>query len=151
MAAKLKIVGINFDHMHMGDFLRTAKGNPDFELVGVSNEKPARIAPVLEQIGLPQSLFVADYRQLLERTKPDLAIICPSTGEGKELVVQQSCGRGEFARLSRVRDDAGDVVHEWEGAGGSDQHGRPERGAGGGSAQHHDRAVRHRQQRAEQI
>jgi glucose-fructose oxidoreductase len=81
MAAKLKIVGINFDHMHMGDFLRTAKSNPDVDLVGVSDEQPARTLSVLDQIGLPQSLFVSDYRQLLERTKPDLAILCPSTGD----------------------------------------------------------------------
>jgi predicted dehydrogenase len=79
MPAKFKIVGINFDHMHMGDLLRMVKSNADVEIVGVSDEQPSRAARVLEQVGLPSSLFVSDYRELLERTKPDMAILCPST------------------------------------------------------------------------
>ncbi|MHB1155389.1 MAG: Gfo/Idh/MocA family protein [Phycisphaerales bacterium] len=81
---KFKIVGINFDHMHMGDLLRKAKDHPDVELVGVSDEQPERAAKVLEQIGLPQSLFVGDYRKLLETTKPDMVILCPSTAQHAE-------------------------------------------------------------------
>jgi predicted dehydrogenase len=81
MTVKLKIVGINFSHMHMGDLLRMAKNNAEVEIVGVSDEQPDRAKGVLKQIGMPESLFVADYRQLMERTKPDLAILCPSTGD----------------------------------------------------------------------
>ena len=81
MATKIKVVGINFSHMHMGDLLRMAKNNADVEIVGVSNEEPDRAKGVLDQLGLPQSLFVSDYRHLMERTKPDLAILCPSTGD----------------------------------------------------------------------
>jgi glucose-fructose oxidoreductase len=79
--SKFKVVGINFDHMHMGDLLRMANDHPDVEIVGVSDHQPVRAAGVLERIGLSQSLFVADYRLLMERTKPDLAILCPATGE----------------------------------------------------------------------
>lgn len=79
--SKFKIVGINFDHMHMGDLLRKAKNHPDVEIVGVSDLQPQRVMPVLKQIGLDESLFVADYRKLMEDTKPDMAIICPATAE----------------------------------------------------------------------
>lgn len=79
--SKFKIVGINFDHMHMGDLLRKAKNHPDVEIVGISDEQPDRVMPVLKQIGLDESLFVADYRKLMEETKPDMAIICPATAE----------------------------------------------------------------------
>ena len=79
--SKFKIVGINFDHMHMGDLLRKAKQHPDVEIVGVSDEQPDRVLPVLKQIGLDESLFVSDYRKLMEDTKPDLAILCPATAE----------------------------------------------------------------------
>lgn len=79
--SKFKIVGINFDHMHMGDLLRKAKNHPDVEIVGVSDLQPERVMPVLKQIGLDESLFVADYRKLMEETKPDMAIICPATSE----------------------------------------------------------------------
>lgn len=78
---KLKVVGINFDHMHMGDLLRMALGCPEVEVVGVSDEQAERVYPVLERLGLPRSMFVADYRALLEGTKPDLALLCPATGE----------------------------------------------------------------------
>jgi glucose-fructose oxidoreductase len=76
----LRVVGVNFDHMHMGDLLRMAKNHPRAEIVGVSDEQPDRARRVLDQIGLAQSLFQPDYRKLLETVKPDLAILCPQTG-----------------------------------------------------------------------
>jgi glucose-fructose oxidoreductase len=78
---KFKIVGINFDHMHMGDLLRKAKNHPDVEIVGISDEQPDRVMPVLKQIGLDESLFVADYRKLMDDTRPDMVILCPSTAQ----------------------------------------------------------------------
>src|SRR5437762_1419878 len=76
-----KIVGINFDHMHMGDLLRMVINNPQVELVGVSDEHPDRARPVLDRLDISQDLLHADYRKLLEQTKPDLAILCPATAE----------------------------------------------------------------------
>jgi len=84
MSAKFKIVGINFDHMHMGDLLRMARDNADVEIVGVSDEEPERATRVLDQLGLPKSLLDVDHRRLLERTQPDLAILCPSTATHAE-------------------------------------------------------------------
>jgi glucose-fructose oxidoreductase len=77
--SKFKVAGVNFDHMHMGDLLRKAKEHPEVEIVGVSDHVPGRAEAVLEQVGLPRSLLVDDYRVLLERTRPDLTILCPST------------------------------------------------------------------------
>jgi glucose-fructose oxidoreductase len=82
--SKFKIAGINFDHMHMGDLLRQAKTNPDVQIVGVSDEHQERAAKVLDQIGLERSLFVTDYRALLERTRPDLVILCAATAKHAE-------------------------------------------------------------------
>jgi glucose-fructose oxidoreductase len=84
MSKTWKIAGINFDHMHMGDLLRMAKGHPQVEIVGVSDENEARVGPVLDRLGLPLSLFVADYRKLLESTKPDVVILCPATAKHAE-------------------------------------------------------------------
>jgi glucose-fructose oxidoreductase len=78
---KFKVVGINFDHMHMGDLLRMAGAHPQVEIVGVSDEIPDRVMPVLDRLGLDRSLFHVDYRQLMEKHKPDLAILCPATAE----------------------------------------------------------------------
>ncbi|HMO27221.1 MAG TPA: Gfo/Idh/MocA family oxidoreductase [Tepidisphaeraceae bacterium] len=79
--SKLRIVGINFDHMHMGDLLRQAMRCPDAQVVGVSDHVPGRAERVLEQIGAPAEWFDSDYRSLLDRTKPDLVLLCPATAE----------------------------------------------------------------------
>ena len=76
-----KIAGINFDHMHMGDLLRQAHEHPKAEIVGVSDEQPARMQDAVRNFGLPADRVFADFRKCLERTKPDLVILCPATGE----------------------------------------------------------------------
>jgi predicted dehydrogenase len=78
---RLKLVGINFDHMHMGDLLRHALKHPNVDVVGVSDEHPDRVRPVMERLGLSAESFYPDYRALLESTQPDIAILCPATGE----------------------------------------------------------------------
>jgi predicted dehydrogenase len=81
-----KIAGINFDHMHMGDLLRQAKEHPSAEVVGVSDEHPDRVWPVVEHAGLPRDLFWDDYQKMLEETRPDVIILCPATAKHAEWV-----------------------------------------------------------------
>jgi len=76
-----KIVGINFDHMHMGDLLRRAHEHPDAEIVGICHGNPARMAAAIEAFALPRERVFTDYRACLETTRPDLAILCPATAE----------------------------------------------------------------------
>ena len=45
-----KIAGINFDHFHMGDLLRYTHEHPHAEIVGISDEQPARMEEAV-QIG----------------------------------------------------------------------------------------------------
>jgi glucose-fructose oxidoreductase len=78
---RFRVVGINFDHMHMGDLLRMVLEHPHAELVGVSDKDAARAGPVLDRLGLSANLFFPDYRACLETTKPDLAILCPATAD----------------------------------------------------------------------
>lgn len=79
MARTWRIAGVNFDHFHMGDLLRTAMEHPHVEIVGVSDHVPGRAEPVAAKLGIPPDRVFADYRQCLERTKPDLVILCPAT------------------------------------------------------------------------
>jgi predicted dehydrogenase len=84
MAKTWKIVGINFDHMHMGDLLRLVQAHPHAEIVGVSDEQSDRMTQVMEAVGIPASAAYADYRECLEATQPDLAILCPATAHHGE-------------------------------------------------------------------
>lgn len=81
-----KVVGINFDHMHMGDLLRLAHEHPNAEIVGVADADLTRVAPIADTFGIPIERRYADYRQCLEETKPDIALLCPKTGLHSEYV-----------------------------------------------------------------
>ncbi len=81
MSKKWKIAGINFDHMHMGDLLRNAFEHPDVEIVGICDEQPARMEISARNFNLQRDRIFTDYRACLEKTKPDLVILCPATAE----------------------------------------------------------------------
>lgn len=81
---KWRVAGINFDHMHMGDLLRMASRHPAVELVGVSDMHPEKMQWPVENLGLDQSKTFPDYRQCLEKTRPDVVILCPATARHGE-------------------------------------------------------------------
>jgi len=81
MNKKWKIAGVNFDHMHMGDLLRQVFEHPDAEIVGISDEQPVRMEDAIQNFSIPRDRVFADYRECLEKTKPDLVILCPATAD----------------------------------------------------------------------
>lgn len=81
---KWKFVGINFDHMHMGDNLRMVFEHPSAEIVGLADEDPARMQASAQQFGIPADRLFTDYRQCLEKTQPDVALLCPATARHAE-------------------------------------------------------------------
>ncbi len=75
-----RIAGINFDHMHMGDLLRQVHEHPSAEIVGVCDETPDRMASTIANFAIPSDRVFTDYRKCMEQSKPDLVILCSSTG-----------------------------------------------------------------------
>src|SRR5690554_3076036 len=78
--AKHRVVGINFDHMHMGDLLRLVVAHPDAELVGVWHHTADKPHDVLDRLKLDRALFHADFDACMTKTKPTAAVVCASTG-----------------------------------------------------------------------
>ncbi len=76
-----RIVGINFDHMHMGDLLRLAHEHPNAEIAGVCDEERSRMAGAIANFAIPHDRVFTDHEACLEATKPDLVVLCPATGE----------------------------------------------------------------------
>lgn len=76
---KWRVAGVNFDHMHMGDLLRMVHEHPQAEIVGLADEQSARMAWSVAQFGLSSDHVFSDYRACLERTRPDVVILCPAT------------------------------------------------------------------------
>jgi predicted dehydrogenase len=81
-----KVAGINFDHMHMGDLLRQVHEHPHAEIAGVCDEEPARMESVIRNFSIPLERQFTDYRECLEKSKPDIVILCPATARHGEYV-----------------------------------------------------------------
>lgn len=116
----MKIAGISFDHMHMGDNLRFAHEHPDVELVGICDEDPLRMRSVIESLSIPASRVYTDARRCIEETDPDLIVLCPSTGGhaewvervapfGKAVMLEKPFASSleEADRIIRAMEDAG--------------------------------------------
>jgi glucose-fructose oxidoreductase len=82
----MKIVGINFDHFHMGDLLRMAFTHPAAEIAGICDEDTARMQDAARNFAIPPERVFTDYRECLEQTQPDIAILCPATARHAEYV-----------------------------------------------------------------
>ena len=81
-----KIAGINFDHFHMGDLLRYSHDHPQVEVVGISDEQPARMEEAIRKLGVPRESAFTDDRACLEKTQPDIVILCPAASKHGEWV-----------------------------------------------------------------
>jgi predicted dehydrogenase len=79
--AKHRIVGISFDHMHMGDLLRLVHDHPNAEIAGIFDPDRAKMAHAVANFGIPDSLVFTDFDACLQATKPDLAILCAATAD----------------------------------------------------------------------
>ena len=51
MEKRWRLVGIDFDHMHMGDLLRLADAHPRIDIVGVADRDPERALRVAGPFG----------------------------------------------------------------------------------------------------
>ena len=79
MSDHWRIVGINFDHFHMGDLLRMVHNHPSAEIVGICDERPERMQDAIRNFSISAADVYTDYRECLEHTRPDVTILCPAT------------------------------------------------------------------------
>lgn len=86
--AKSRVVGISFEHMHMGDLLREAHEHPNAEIVGVCDPDATRMADAIAQFAISPERVFADVGSCIRAAKPDLAILCPATARHAEMVEQ---------------------------------------------------------------
>ena len=83
---KWRVAGINFDFRHMDHLLELAHQAPNAEIVGIAHHDPAEMQHVVTQCHLPADRVFTDWRACLEQTKPDVVILCPTTGAHAEWV-----------------------------------------------------------------
>ncbi len=78
--AKFRIVGISFDHMHMGDLLRMVHDHPNAEIVGIYDPDPATMFRAVAEFSIPATQVFTNFDACMA-TKPDLAILCAATAD----------------------------------------------------------------------
>src|SRR5206468_6958588 len=83
---KLRVAGINFDHMHMGDLLRMVAEHPQSELVGICDEQPARMQIAIRNFDIPRERVFTDVEECLEKVRPHFVILCSATARHAEFV-----------------------------------------------------------------
>jgi predicted dehydrogenase len=79
--AKTRIVGISFDHMHMGDLLRCVQDHPGAEIAGIFDPNPATMQRAIATFGIPDDRVFTDFDACMTIARPDLAILCAATAD----------------------------------------------------------------------
>ncbi|MFO1208061.1 MAG: Gfo/Idh/MocA family oxidoreductase [Amaricoccus sp.] len=83
--ARYRVLGISFDHMHMGDLLRQVAEHPDAEIAGIWDPDRARMQGAVEAFGIPEERVFTDLWACLA-AGGDLAIVCAATARHAEVV-----------------------------------------------------------------
>ncbi|MBT5167057.1 MAG: Gfo/Idh/MocA family oxidoreductase [Opitutales bacterium] len=81
-----KIVGINFDHMHMGDLLRQTHEHPSATIAGICDADPTRMEEAIANFSIPENRVFTDIDVCMKTIDPDLVIICAATARHAEYV-----------------------------------------------------------------
>ena len=79
-----KIVGINFDHMHMGDLLRQTHEHPSATIAGICDADPTRMEEAIANFSIPENRVFTDIDVCMKTIDPDLVIICAATARHAE-------------------------------------------------------------------
>jgi glucose-fructose oxidoreductase len=79
--AKFKIVGISFDHMHMGDLLRMVQDHPDAEIAGIFDPDAARMQSAIDSFGIAPDRVFTDFDTCMDAGPYDMAILCCATAD----------------------------------------------------------------------
>ena len=79
--AKFGVIGVSFDHMHMGDLLREVSEHPDADIAAIFHPDRAKMQSAIEKFDIPEERIFTDLEACLSKTKADLAIVCSATAE----------------------------------------------------------------------
>ena len=77
----LRIVGISFDHMHMGDLLRMVHENPDAEIAAIDDPDRAKMQAAVDAFAIPEERVFTDFDVCMAAGSYDMAILCAATAE----------------------------------------------------------------------
>jgi glucose-fructose oxidoreductase len=83
---KWRIVGVSFEHAHMGDLLREVSEHPNAAIAGIWDNDATRMADAIAAFSIPKERVYRDIAQCVQEAHPDLAILCPATARHADVV-----------------------------------------------------------------
>ena len=78
---KFRIVGISFDHMHMGDLLRMVSEHPDAEIAGIYDPDRQKMQNAVETFAIPEGRVFTDFDTCMAAGPYDMALMCAATAD----------------------------------------------------------------------
>jgi glucose-fructose oxidoreductase len=79
--SRFRIVGISFDHMHMGDLLRQVANHPEAEIAGLFDPDRAKMQAAVDTFGVPEDRVFTDFDACMAAGPYDLALLCAATAD----------------------------------------------------------------------
>jgi predicted dehydrogenase len=126
--ARFRVLGISFDHMHMGDLLRQVAEHPQAEIAGIWDRDRPRMAPAVAAFGIPEERVFTDLEACLA-VGADLAIVCSATAEhavtveaiapwGVDVMVEKpfAASATEARRMIAAMEGRGRLAINWPAA-----------------------------------
>lgn len=83
---KWKFIGVNFDHMHMGDLLRMVHDHPEAEITGIYDPDPERMAYAARELEIPAERIHTNLDACIAEAGADAAIICSRIADHADYV-----------------------------------------------------------------
>ncbi len=78
---RFRIVGVSFDHMHMGDLLRQVSEHGEAEISAIFDPDPARMRDAVEKFSIPSDRVFTDFDACMAAGPYDMAILCAATAD----------------------------------------------------------------------
>jgi predicted dehydrogenase len=118
--AKFRIVGISFDHMHMGDLCASCMTTPRLRSRASSIPTGPGCSPPWTTFGVPEDRVFTDFDACMAAGPYDMAILCAATADHADYTERlaaawRPCLRGKTLR--RLRADARRMMTAMEGTG----------------------------------
>lgn len=84
--ALYRVLGLSFDHAHMGDLLREVAQHPGAEIAGIFDSDRSRMETAISNFRIPDGKVFTDLDTCLSSSEADLAVICSKTAEHADYV-----------------------------------------------------------------
>ena len=81
-----RVAVVGFEHMHAGDQIAVVTELDSTVLAGVYGDDVDLMTTVCDELAVPSDVRFADLDTLMAGARPDIAVICSTTGEHRRLV-----------------------------------------------------------------